>query len=204
MENIKKYLENWLSEIENYSFAKYEELPDLDLYMDQVITYLERVFNVLKTSSTDKQITSSMVNNYVKGKVIAPPISKKYNREHLAMLEELNTLKKVLSIDEIKEILSLSGESNLDSFNEFKELHSEKLSSAVNVTREKLNNTDSSNQALAKVALDLSLNAYSYLTIAKRILFYIKLDEANKENKRNKKEKDKEKDKELKPEDLLK
>ena len=192
MENIKKYLENWLGEIENYSFANYEELPDLDLYMDQVITYLERVFNVLKTSSTDKQITSSMVNNYVKGKVIAPPISKKYNREHLAMLEELNTLKKVLSIDEIKQILSLSGESNLDSFNEFKNLHSENISNAVKTTREKLKNTDESNHSLSKVALELSLNAYSFLTIAKRILFYIKLDEANKENKKSKKEKEKE------------
>ncbi|UKI49383.1 MAG: DUF1836 domain-containing protein [Clostridium sp.] len=53
-----------------------KKLPDIDLYMDQVVTYLEKQLKILATSSLDKQITSSMINNYVKGEVISAPVSK--------------------------------------------------------------------------------------------------------------------------------
>ena len=79
MDNIKKTLEVWLNELNNFSFKRYEELPDIELYMDQVVTFLEKQIKIFQNSSLDKQITSSMINNYVKGEVVSAPISKKYN-----------------------------------------------------------------------------------------------------------------------------
>ena len=104
MNSIKKSLENWLNDLNNFSFKNYEELPDIDLYMDQVVTFLEKQLYIFQNNTLDKQITSSMINNYVKGEVLPSPISKKYNREHLALIEEICTLKQVLSIADVKQI----------------------------------------------------------------------------------------------------
>ena len=129
MDNTKKILENWLNELNNFSFKSYEELPELDLYMDQVLTLLEKQLAIFQTSSLEKTITSSMINNYVKGEVVTAPISKKYNREHLAEIEEICTLKQVLSIAEVKQILDKSypdGANKREVFNEFNKLNNER------------------------------------------------------------------------------
>ena len=80
MKDINKSLKIWLEDIDKFELTKYESLPDIDLYMDQMLTYLERQLNTFAVSTLDKQITSSMINNYVKGDCIPSPISKKYNR----------------------------------------------------------------------------------------------------------------------------
>jgi len=134
MDSIKATLEKWLNELNNFSFADYEKLPDLDLYMDQVVTFLEKQLSIFQTSSLDKQITSSMINNYVKGEVIQAPISKKYNKEHLAAIEEVITLKQVLTIAEVKQILDGSynfSDSKLDSFNTFNKSNNDKISTVA-------------------------------------------------------------------------
>ena len=61
MDSIKKALENWMNELNNFSFKDYEALPDLDLYMDQVIQFLDKELFIFQTSSDDKQITPSMI-----------------------------------------------------------------------------------------------------------------------------------------------
>lgn len=191
MNNNKKYLLNWLEKLGDFNFQNYENLPDLDLYMDQVVTYLERQFYVFKENIDDKQITSSMINNYVKGKVVNPPISKKYNREHLALLEEVCTLKKVLSIDEIRQILKITYEdkNRLDVFNSFNDLFTKHLDNAVVEAKRAIGNAKSDDSSLTDVALNMSLIAFSYITIAKRILYYIKLSEQTAEDKKKTKEK---------------
>lgn len=178
MENIKKTLENWLNQLSNFSFKNYEELPDIELYMDQVVTYLEKQLYIFQTSSLDKQITSSMINNYVKGEVVQAPLSKKYNREHLAAIEEVITLKQVLTIAEVKQILDKRyGESveKADIFNKFNEANNEKISTAVGEAFKSLNNIDDNDSnALVDLALDFALSANAYINVAKRILFLIR------------------------------
>lgn len=194
MENIKTTLENWLNELNNFSFKKYHELPEIELYMDQVVTFLEKQLSIFQTSSLDKQITSSMINNYVKGEVISAPISKKYNREHLASIEEVVTLKQVLTIAEVKQILD-SGFNNsiekADIFNSFNDSTNNKISTAVEEAFKQLNKIDENDsKALIDLALDFALTANAYITIAKRILFLARVyDELN----RQKEEKDKDK-----------
>ena len=181
MENINKSIENWLNELDNFSFKKYEELPDIDLYMDQLITYMEKQLYVFQTSTLDKQITPSMINNYVKGEVLKAPISKKYNREHLALIEEICTLKQVLTIAEVKQIEDeryKEGVSNMDVFDGFNDYNNEMLDKAINDAKEKLANIEENNKdELINMAMKLALQANAYITIAKRVLFYTRVYE---------------------------
>ncbi len=200
MDNIKKTLENWLNQLNSFSFKNYEELPDIELYMDQVVTFLEKQSSIFQTSSLDKQITSSMINNYVKGEVIQAPISKRYNREHLAAVEQVMTLKQVLTIAEIKQILDKNynkAVEKADIFNTFNTLNNDKKSQAVEQAFKQLNNIDDNDTyGLMKLALDFALSANAYINIAKRILFLTRVYEF--ENTENEKEKEKEKKKDEK------
>ena len=178
MDKIKPILANWLEELDDFEFPDYEKFPDIELYMDQVITFLQRELRVLQTSSLDNVITSSMVNNYVKGKVVSAPIAKKYNREHLALINETCSLKQVLSIAEIKQILDSEYKDTPknEAFNSFKNLCKDEFNKAIAFTKDKLENVSSDNdiEALTKLALELSITANAYITIAKRILYYNK------------------------------
>ncbi|MDE5545864.1 MAG: DUF1836 domain-containing protein, partial [Anaeroplasmataceae bacterium] len=75
MNSINDILGKWLDELSKFSYKDYKDLPDIDLYMDQVVTFLDKQLAIFQTSSLDKQITSSMINNYVKGEVVSAPIS---------------------------------------------------------------------------------------------------------------------------------
>lgn len=77
----------------------WNELPELDLYMDQVIVLMEKYLNATKK---DKLITPSMINNYVKLSIVPPPIKKKYSKTHIAYLIIICSLKQVMPIPEIK------------------------------------------------------------------------------------------------------
>ena len=175
MNSIKKSLENWLNDLNNFSFKNYEELPDIDLYMDQVVNFLEKQIKIFATSSLDKQITSSMINNYVKGEVLPSPISKKYNREHLALIEEICTLKQVLSIADVKQIENdryQDATAKGEIFNEFNRLNNEKIEVSVSEAFKKLNDIDENDSsALIALATEFALTANAYINISKKILY---------------------------------
>ena len=84
------------------SLPKWEELPDIDLYMDQVIALMNRY---LDNRTKDKMITPSMVNNYVKMKVMPAPVKKKYTREHLMYLIVICVLKQVMPLSSVETVL---------------------------------------------------------------------------------------------------
>lgn len=177
MFDVNESLKNWLKKFEEFKLIDYNKLPDIELYMDQILTLIQRQLGIFTYSSFDKLLTSSMVNNYVKGNVIPAPISKKYNREHLALLEEVCTLKQVLSIAEIKQIIdsTYNNGNNSDVFTAFQTKFDNANNEAINVAKDKLTNIDSNNtNTLNELALELSLIANAYISIAKRILYYTK------------------------------
>ena len=95
--------------MKEYDFAQYrcprwDELPDLGLYMDQVLLVVENALRPLFPNDP-VVLTSTMVNNYVKQQVLTPSEKKKYRREHLASLITITVLKRVLSVAEIKVVL---------------------------------------------------------------------------------------------------
>ena len=83
---------------------RWEDLPDFGLYMDQVVVLIERALDGMLPEG---EITKSMVNNYVKVKLIPRPMGKKYEREHLAMLLMICILKQSLTMEEIASILTM-------------------------------------------------------------------------------------------------
>ncbi|NFF61673.1 DUF1836 domain-containing protein, partial [Clostridium botulinum] len=62
------------------------DIPDLDLYMDQVITLFDDKLKHLKRNENDKILTKTMINNYTKAKILIPPNKKKYNKNHIILL----------------------------------------------------------------------------------------------------------------------
>ena len=105
----KKYLSVVFSELEEnlkkYSLPLWDELPDIELYMDQVISLLTKYLAIYHNSLGDKIITPSMINNYVKLKFIPPPVKKKYSKMHLAYLLIICTLKQTLDMATIQKIM---------------------------------------------------------------------------------------------------
>ncbi|HFU3704187.1 TPA: DUF1836 domain-containing protein [Streptococcus suis] len=84
----------------------WHELPDLDLYLDQVLLYVNQTTNSSELLE-QKSLTASMINNYVKHKQIEKPIKKKYQKQQVARLIALTILKNVFSIQEISQTLHL-------------------------------------------------------------------------------------------------
>ena len=83
-----------------------EEIPKIDLYMDQVLTFMtERLKRTARKSDADKLLTKTMINNYVKNKVMIPHVKKKYGRDHILLLMVIYYMKSFLSIDDIRKIV---------------------------------------------------------------------------------------------------
>ncbi len=99
-------LESFLSALESNNPPEWDALPDLGLYMDQVINYLERQIGLLFPPNREGAITSSMINNYVKANVIPRARSKKYGQEHIALLLAAFVLKKALTTQDMGILLA--------------------------------------------------------------------------------------------------
>ena len=93
-------------DIKKFHMPRWNELPEIDLYLDQVVTFIEKyLLDYVQYENDEKEnkiITKTMINNYVKQEVIEPPIKKKYNRNNIAYLLDISIIKKVYSIIDIK------------------------------------------------------------------------------------------------------
>ena len=90
-----------LDEIRAYRSPRWNQLPDIDLYMDQVLVVLDKYLRIFKETEDEKIITSAMINNYVKQKITKPPVNKKYTRYHVAFLYVVCVLKNFVSLSDI-------------------------------------------------------------------------------------------------------
>lgn len=91
----------------DFHCPRYSELPHLPLYKDQVITFIEHSLKELHIDSSEKLLTPTMVNNYVKQKVVSPPKDKRYNEKHLAYLIVVCILKQVFSLTEVCRLIRI-------------------------------------------------------------------------------------------------
>lgn len=101
------FLNKWAQAIKNSHLPRWQELPEFELYMDQVINLVDRYLTPIMESKKEHLLSSAMVNNYVKHKLVPPPVKKRYNREHLAYLIVITMLKQVLAIPDIKALIDL-------------------------------------------------------------------------------------------------
>ncbi len=108
-EPMETQLKDWAEYVGNFHLPRWEELPELELYMDQVIVFLEKSLVGL-FGEKKHPITPAMVNNYVKLRLIPKPIKKKYSRTHLAYLIAITLLKELFPIAEIKVAIQMQTE----------------------------------------------------------------------------------------------
>lgn len=120
-----------------FHIPRWEEIPSVDLYMDQVLSYIETCLsNYIKSDTDEKIITKTMINNYVKHEIISPPQNKKYNKLHIAELFVICILKQVYSIGDIKQFIKIAlNTSTADtSYNNFCSILEHSLISTFNDT----------------------------------------------------------------------
>ena len=98
-------IQNTLAPISRYRPASWEQIPDLGLYMDQVVTFITRVYEPLYGQDIHSYLSPSMINNYVKSKLIPRPTGKKYSREQIALLMMIVALKQTCSMEDIRKLL---------------------------------------------------------------------------------------------------
>lgn len=181
----------YLKNLNKYSLPEYEDFPPIFLYMEQVISYINETLYPIY-SYTDKEIiTSFMVNNYVKAKVLNPPKEKKYDNEHLAYLYSISLLKSVIPMRDIATLIDIDKKYFSDpskSYKYFKEKYNDSLR---NITDNFLDNqndfiqqsSDDKDININKTikALDLYILAANAKRLADSLI--IDINENDKKNK---------------------
>ena len=90
---------------DNFHLPRWAELPALDLYMDQIVTFINGHLGGFIASADGAPITKSMVNNYVKAKIVDPPVKKKYPKQSVAMIIVVFLLKSCFSTEEVGRLI---------------------------------------------------------------------------------------------------
>ena len=99
-------LNSIMESLERFSYIRYEDIPNIDLYMDQVTTFMDRKLkNTTRNPNEDKILTKTMINNYAKNDLLPPPVKKKYTKEHILLLIFIYYYKGILSINDIQTLL---------------------------------------------------------------------------------------------------
>lgn len=106
MKNNSERLSDILSWLDSISYIKTEKIPEVDLYMDQVTSFVDEHLKKTKRSPEDKALTKTMINNYAKNRLLPPPEKKKYSREHMLLLIFIYYFKNILSITDIQSLLN--------------------------------------------------------------------------------------------------
>lgn len=92
--------------MDNINIIDEKDIPAIDLYMDQITTFMDKHLANSKRFEDDKILTKTMINNYAKNDLLPPPVKKRYSKEHIIFLIFIYYFKSYLSINDIKTILS--------------------------------------------------------------------------------------------------
>ncbi len=101
-----RVLDSILESLSKMEYVKSTEIPNIDLYMDQVLTFMNSHLKEAKRYESDKILTKTMINNYAKNHLLPAPDKKKYSKEHIIVLIFIYYFKNILSIGDIQSILS--------------------------------------------------------------------------------------------------
>lgn len=104
--DMKKAILSLLDKLSGIDYINPESIPNIDLYMDQITSFMDDQLEMSKRREDDKLLTKTMINNYTKNDLLPPPIKKKYSKEHLLCLIFIYYLKNILSINDIQNVLN--------------------------------------------------------------------------------------------------
>jgi hypothetical protein len=146
---------------------EWDVIPDIDLYMDQVISYMTRQHVGLEMDGDEENLTSAMINNYIKSGLLPRAKGKKYNREHICYLTAICLLKQVLSVSEAGVLLSNQMEHR--DIRDFYNNYNKVLDEEYNKVADEISD-DASDEELAQTALRLAVSSYAQKLACKKIL----------------------------------
>ena len=106
MKTNEERIKNLLEHLDSLDHIHVEDIPQIDLYMDQVTTFMEKHLGELKRYPDDKVLTKTMINNYAKNNLLPSPVKKKYTQEHILLLVFIYYFKNLLNFTDIETILS--------------------------------------------------------------------------------------------------
>lgn len=101
-----EYVRQIIDSLQRLDFIQPDEIPNIDLYMDQVTTFMDEHLSQEKRYEDDKILTKTMINNYTKNHLLPPPKKKKYSKEHMLLLIFIYYFKNILSINDIRSIFT--------------------------------------------------------------------------------------------------
>lgn len=162
MEQLKHFKE----QLQNMRPESWEQIPDIALYMDQVISYMGRQHIGLEPAG-DENLTAAMINNYAKNGLLPRAKGKRYSREHLAYLTAICLLKQVLSVSETGTLLKKEMEHS--DIHEFYDDYLQILDSTFAETADRICEEESE-ENLAHLALTMAVESYAKMLACKKIL----------------------------------
>lgn len=185
MQIDEKILNQLIEDVSLFDEIGISDIPCIDLYMDQVTTFFDDKLGHLKRDEKDTILTKTMINNYTKDKILMPPKSKKYSKQHMILLVLIYYLKQIISINDIKSLftpllkdISSNNDKNIsveDIYNVFLEIKKSELDTfnksfeeRLSIIKEKLpqvkgNNRDMTELLLLVLALISQANAQKRL-----------------------------------------
>ena len=103
--NHAELIMSLLDQLPQMEHIQLSEIPNIDLYMDQVTSFMDEHMQHSKRRSEDKILTKTMINNYAKNKLLPPPVKKRYSREHMLLLIFIYYFKGILSLSDIQALM---------------------------------------------------------------------------------------------------
>lgn len=179
---LKDEMTKWAEDGAELGALSWRDLPEIPLYMDQVVSLLGDKLKFYQRDDDTKLLTSSMINNYVKSAVIPHPEKKKYSKDQLASLVVVCMLKQVLSIPDIKTLVS-----ECEDRQSFYENFENSQTQAMNDVSEQVRFAVENGDDLKLLALKFAAQANAQRAAAEKIL--IEIEKENNEPKSKSKKK---------------
>lgn len=199
MEKEKNFLSK-IKSFKDFNMPRWDDLPEIDLYMDQVISVTDKLLSSLSVEDTPI-LTPSMINNYVKNKIIPPPVKKKYSRDHLAKLIIICIMKPIMEISAIADIMTrnqaLYGTAQM--LDKFSSMFEKNIASRARSSELAMESTKKTEEMLCAIAIENAVKAGAEKVIAEHAYAEIRKIEKTTEEIVKNEEKTKEKAKEKTP-----
>ena len=146
-----------MDDLRGITYIKPQDLPNIDLYMDQVTTFMDQHLESTKRYSEDKLLTKTMINNYTKNDLLPSPVKKKYSKDHMLLLVFIYYLKNILSITDIQALLHpltemfFSGKGEISLEEIYKEVFEMEQAQATHVTKDMMHKASVSTEAFSQI-----------------------------------------------------
>lgn len=153
----KEELKKMMEEISKISYIRPQEVPNIELYMDQVTTFMDQHLEGTKRYSEDKLLTKTMINNYTKNDLLPSPVKKKYSKDHMILLIFIYYMKNFLSITDIRSLLHpmtemfFDGKGEIDLEEIYQEIFDIQRAQSLSVAKDIVKKADIAKETFAQV-----------------------------------------------------